>query len=218
MSEVRMVETGSGVVSASASSVTLRVPIAMGLVCGTAGLSTVISMMPVDSASLVAAAISGASYRQTNGSYVYAEGATTVAAGGSATCTGASITTVPGGAAIQVTPALPAGARAGLPAFIYQQVRYEFAASTSIPGRVALWRTVLSTGASEELAAPFDTASRFRFYKNNTDTSDTVVPPVTQIRGLELSLVGASENPRFGKNTPERASLQTAVFFLNRID
>jgi type II secretory pathway pseudopilin PulG len=218
MSEARMVETGSGVAAATTTSITLRVPIAMGVVCGTSGSSTVLSMMPVDSVVLANAAISGHAYRQVNGTYAYTEGTTTVTAGGAAVCTAASITTVTGGRTILVTPQMAVAATAGTPAFYYQRVRYDFATSSTIPGRVGLWRTLLASGVTEELAAPFDATSQFRFYQNNVDASTGTVPPLTDIRGVELVLIGASEKSRFGKTSPETARLQTAVFFMNRID
>ena len=218
MSEARMVETGSGVVAASGSSITLRVPIAMGIVCGTSGSSTVLSLMPVDSVVLASAAVSGAAYREPSGAYAYSEGATTVSSGGGTTCNTASITTVSGGQTVLVSPQLPAAATAGPAAFIYQRVRYEFATSTIIAGRVGLWRTLEASGATEEIAAPFDGSSRFRFYRSDNDTSDIVVPPLAEIRGLELALVGASERARFGRSTPETSRMQTAVFFMNRVD
>jgi type II secretory pathway pseudopilin PulG len=218
MSEARMVETGSGVVAASASSVTLRVPVAMGIVCGTSGSATVLSLMPVDSVTLASAAYSGYAYRQPSGAYAYTEGTTTVTAGGDFTCTTGSITTVTGGRAVLVTPQMPIPATVGTVAFIYQRVRYDFTTSTAVAGRVGLWRTLEASGATEELAAPFDAAAQFRFYRNDQDTSDTVVPPVAEIRGLELALIGASENSRYGRLSPETSRLQTAVFFMNRID
>jgi prepilin-type N-terminal cleavage/methylation domain-containing protein len=217
MSEARMVETGAGVVAASASSVTLRIPVVMGLVCGTTGAATVLSLMPVDSAVLASAAISGHAYRQATGVYAYTEGPASVSSGGAATCTAESITTVAGGRTVLVTPQMPA-ATAGMVAFLYQRVRYDFAASTTFPGRAGLWRTLEASGATEELAAPFDAASRFGFYRVDQDTVDTVVPPVSEIRGLELELVGSSERARFGRVTPETSRLQTAVFFMNRLN
>ena len=217
MSEARMVETGNGMVAASASSVTLRIPVALGVVCGTSGTATVLSLMPVDSAVYASAAISGHAYRQDNGVYVYTEGTTSVTPGGDATCTAESITTVAGGRTVLVTPQMPA-ATIGAVAFIYQRVRYDFAPSTALGGRVGLWRTLEQSGVAEELAAPFDASSRFRFYRNDQDTSDTVVPTLSEIRGLQLELVGASERARFGRQTPETSRLQTAVFFMNRIN
>jgi type II secretory pathway pseudopilin PulG len=218
MSEARMVETGNGVAAASLSSITLRVPVAMGIVCGTSGTSTVISLMPVDSVVFESAALSGHAYRQTNGSYAYAEGVTTVTTGGAATCTAGSITTVSGGRTVLVTPQMATAATVGTVAFIYQRVRYNFGNSTLIPGSMGLWRTLEASGATEELSAPFDASTTFRFYRNDRDTSDVVIPPLGEIRGVELSLVGASERARFGRTTPETSRLQTAVFFMNRID
>jgi Tfp pilus assembly protein PilX len=218
MSEARMVETGSGVVAASAYSVTLRVPVAFGIVCGTSGGSTALSLMPVDSVVLASAAISGHAWRQSSGAYAYTEGTTTMTSGGNGACNAASITTVQGGTTVLVTPAMNPAVSAGTPAFVYQRVRYEFKASTLLSGRTGLWRTLEASGATEELAAPFYSTSSFRFYRQNVDTSETVVPTLNQIRGLELYLVGASERPRFGRIAAETSPLQTAVFFVNRID
>lgn len=218
MSEVRMVETEGGVVAASATSITLRVPIAMGIVCGSAGLASVVSLMPVDSAVIASAVPSGHAYRQTDGTYAYSDAAVTMVAGASGICNGASITTVTGGRTVLLTPALDVAAAVGQPAFIYQRIRYDFGPSTSIPGRIGLWRTLVTSGATEELAAPFAASARFRFFRNNNDTSDVVVPPLDEVRGLELSLVGASERPRYGRVAPETSRYQTAVFFLNRIN
>lgn len=216
MSEARMVETGSGVVAASTSSITLRIPVAMGIVCGTSGASTIMSLMPVDSVALATAAISGSAYRQTSGVYAYAEGVTTVTAYSGNVCTNASIAKVSGGTEVVVTPQLAAAV--GTPAFLYQRIRYDFANSASFSGRIGLWRTLEASGATEEVAAPFDASAQFRFYRNNSDTTDTAIPPLAQIRGFQLSLVGSSERARFGKVSPETARMQTAVFFMNRID
>jgi type II secretory pathway pseudopilin PulG len=203
--------------SASASAVTLRIPAAMGVVCGSTATTTILSLMPVDSVVLATAALSGHAYRNATGLYTYTEGTTSVSADGSNTCNTASITTPNGGRQVAVTPRM-VGSAVGTIAFLYQRVRYEFAASSAIAGRVGLWRTLESSGAREELAAPFDAASRFRFYRVDQDTSDVVVPPVGEIRGLDLELIGASERARFGRSTPETSRLQTAVFFMNRLN
>lgn len=222
LSEMRMVDNVGGVAAASAasgaSSITVRVPIAMGLVCGSAGGATVLSMTPTDSVVLAGAAFSGYAYRGTNGAYNYTEGAMTVTNAGAATCAAANITTLPGGRVVSVTPLFPAPATIGTQAFMYQRVRFSFAASTMLAGRRGLWRTLEATGATEEVAAPFDSVSRFRFYRNSNDTSDVAVPPLNEISGVELELTGASEQPRFGKSTPETALLRTAVFFINRLN
>lgn len=217
MSEARMVETGSGVVAASAASVTLRIPVVMGVVCGTTGTATVLSLMPVDSVVQTSAAISGHAYRQPSGAYSYTEGTTTVSSYAGQACNNESITTVTGGTMVAVTPQMVA-AEIGTVAFLYQRVRYDFAASTALAGRVGLWRTLEATGVSEELAAPFDASSRFRYYRADQDTVDTNVPTLSQIRGIRLELRGASERSRFGRSTPETSRLETAVFFMNRLN
>ena len=217
MSEARMVETANGVVAATASSVTLRIPVAMGLVCGNTGTTTVLSLVPVDSAVFASASISGHAYRQESGVYSYAEGATSVSSYSGNVCNAASITTVTGGRMVQVTPQMPAGA-VGMVAFLYQRVRYDFASSSTLTGRIALWRTLETSGATEELAAPFGAGSRFRYYRADQDTVDTGIPALGEIRGVALELVGASERARFGKVSPETSRLRTAVFFMNRIN
>jgi Tfp pilus assembly protein PilX len=222
LSEIRMADNVGGVAAASAasgaSSITVRVPIGMGLVCGTAGGATVLSMTPADSVALAGASLSGYAYRGANGAYYYTEGAMTVTSTGAATCAGANITTLPGGRVVSVTPLFPGPATIGTPAFLYQRVRFSFAASTILPGRRGLWRTLEATGATEELAAPFDSVSRFRFYRNSNDTADVAVPPLNEISGVELVLTGASEQPRYGRTVPETSLLRTAVFFVNRLN
>lgn len=220
LSEARMVENTNGVAAASAtsgaSSVTLRVPLAMGIVCGPSGGGTAISMMPTDSVALASAALSGNAYRTASGTYVYSEQATSQAPGGAAVCTAASVTTPTGGRTVVIAPALPAGATVGTVAFVYQRIRYSFGPSSAMSGRIGLWRTLEATNVSEELAAPFDTSSRVRFFRNNNDTSDVTVPTLTQINGIELVFTGASERARYGKSTPETATLRTGAFFSNR--
>jgi hypothetical protein len=210
-----MVETGGGVVAATASSVTLRIPVAMGLVCGSTGTSTELSLLPVDSVVLATASLSGHAYREASGAYTYTEGSTTMSSSGGGTCNAESITTVTGGRTVTVTPKMNA-AEVGTVAFVYQRVRYQFAASTAISGRTGLWRTLEESGATEELAAPFDAGSRFRYYRADQDTVDTGVPALGLIRGFTLELAGSSERARFGKASPETARLRTAVFFMNR--
>ena len=72
--------------------------------------------------------------------------------GSDATCTTAGITKYPGGTIITMSPALPASAKAGHTVFLYQRVRYDFATSTVLPGRRALWRTIVDTDTREDVA------------------------------------------------------------------
>jgi hypothetical protein len=140
----------------------------------------------------------------------------TTAPGSPATCTGATITPIAGGLVRNVSPAMPAGATGGTPVYLYQRIRYSFGASAAYSGRTGLWRTLVETGATEEIAAPFDATSGFEFYDlNASNASSTTVPALAKIRGVELVLNGQSGTPRFGRATPETSTFRTAVFFMN---
>lgn len=222
LSEIRMADNVNGVAAASAasgaSSITIRIPISMAIVCGTSGSGTVLSLTPTDSAVVAGAAPSGYAYRGANGAYNYTETPLTITTAGAGVCNGANVTMLPGGRVITVAPMFPAAAVPGTAAFIYQRVRFSFGPSAIFPGRTGMWRTLEATGVTEELAAPFDSSSRFRFYRHANDTSDITVPPLNEISGVEFVLSGSSDRPRFGKSTPETSLLRTAVFFVNRLN
>src|ERR1041385_3866419 len=63
LADLRMVPTDAGITAASATSITVRVPYRFGLVCGTAGGKTTVSMLPVDSLTGAMAVFSGYAYR-----------------------------------------------------------------------------------------------------------------------------------------------------------
>jgi len=86
-----------------------------------------------------------------------------------------------------------------------------------LPGRRALWRTIVDTDTHEELAAPFDSAARFRFFEFDRDTSDASASP-TDVRGLELILDGASQTASQGRSGNEHVPFRTSVFFNNRVN
>lgn len=217
LSDLRMVEAPNGVVAASTSSITLRVPYAIGVMCATNGTSyTTVAFMPVDSLTWATAALSGYAWRGSSGTYTLQTSGVSTSTGSSGTCTGASITPVTGARILNVVPALPAAATAGTPLYLYQTIRYEFAASTTYSGRIGLWRTLVTSGATEEVAAPFDATAGFEFYDLTAGGSaSTTVPTLANIRGIELVFNGQSEKPRFGKTTPETTKHRTAVFFMN---
>ena len=187
----------------------------MGMHCGTVAGVSVVAMLPTDSTVLANATPSGHAWRNAFGVYTYTNTPVTAVAGGTAVCTLANISAVPGGRVMILAPGVPAGGAAGDAVFLYQRVRYEFASSTVMPGRRALWRTIVDSDTREELAAPFDDNARFRFFQFDRDTSD-VSAAVADIRGIELLLDGASQTPRAGSSTTERTPLRTAVFFNNR--
>jgi len=217
LSEIRMVERTGGVEAATSTAVTLRVPYAMGMACGTVGTSSVVALLPTDSTVLAAATPSGHAWRDRNGNYTYTNGSVATAAGGAATCNSANISVVPGGRIITISPALPAGTQAGDAVFLYQRVRYEFANSGVLAGRRALWRTVVDIDSRDELAAPFESAARFRFFQFDRDTSD-VTATTSDIQGLELVLNGESQFARAGASDTERSPFRTSVFFNNRVN
>lgn len=215
LSELRMVESGGGVVAASPTSITLRVPYAFGVYCASpSGVSTV-ALLPADSAMLAEPGFSGYAWRGRLGSYNYVEGGATTVPPVPGTCVGAGITPI--AQRVGLMPVLPIGVASGTAVMLYRRLTYAFAPSAAIPGRTALWRRVDATGEREELAAPFAATARFRFYPLNANTAQDAVPPLADIRGFELVLTGASEaTPRIS-GAPRNAQLTTSVFFRNRL-
>ena len=217
LSEMRMVDAPNGVVAATATSVTLRVPYALGVYCGSPGGVSTIALLPADSAMLAEPGFTGYAWRGRLGPYNYVEAGAALANPVPGTCVAAGLNPVPGSVRIGVTPTLPVGADVGTVVLLTRRTTYLFAGSAAIPGRNALWRLIEATGAREELAAPFDGTSRFRFYHLNANTAQDAVPALTEIRGFELVLTGASESSPRLTGAPQRAALTTSVFFRNRL-
>jgi len=222
VSDFRMIEATGGVVAATSTSLTIRIPFAIGVVCANSGGGTVLSLLPVDSTTYANAGFYGYAWRNfTTGNYNYVENPATEVAGAIAVCTGVNITSVPFGKVVSVTPVLPAGAGLGAPVFLYSKIRYEFKASTAVPGKLGLYRTsVAPNGAetSEELVAPFANTAKWKFFTVNGGSVAQDAPPATlsDMRGLELHLDGISEYIGPGQTTNEQAPFTTAVFFKNR--
>jgi hypothetical protein len=215
MGEMRAVEATGGVVAASPSLVTLRSPFALGLSCGTSGGVTAVSLLPTDSAEFAGAVFTGYAWRDASGAYTYVESGATMASAPASACDAAGIVTLPRGRVVAITPPIASPNDQGSAVFVYQRVRYEFAASRTLRGRLALWRTP-AVGPREEIAFPFDAASSFRFYRAGVDSAEAAPPAnLAELRGLELRLAGASEQPRQGRRQPEVAVQRSAVFFLN---
>jgi type II secretory pathway component PulJ len=152
--DLRRVETTGGIEAASDSTITLRVPYAMGLVCASAAANTTVSLLPTDSVMYAEAAPSGYAWRTATG-YSYGTSITSLTAGVAATCTGVNISTLTGGRVVLIAPGAGPTVTAGTPVFLYQRVQYEF--QTTSDGRV-LTRTqdiapaTLSTLRGFELA------------------------------------------------------------------
>jgi prepilin-type N-terminal cleavage/methylation domain-containing protein len=222
VSELRMLEQGGGIVSATNKRITLRAPYAMGLVCGNALGTLTISRLPVDSVTLSDAGFAGFAYRKADGTFTYVETTNKPQRDqGIAVCLNASITVMTGSTINQVGrveqfPFVPSPAPAvGTPVFFFQRITYEFRTTS---GRTGLWRRVDSaeTPVDEELVAPFDSTAKFRFYVNDSPAAETAVPTLLHsITGLELTLDGLSERPE-RNGTYQSVPLTTSVFFKNR--
>ena len=134
---------------------------------------------------------------------------------------GDTISTLPGGSVVNLT-AFTIGSGTptrGMNVFLYQRVRYWFGTSTALPGKIALWRSVIGSGVNEELAAPFDSTARFRFYRVGSSVAQTSVPsPMSDARGIEIHLDGLSETTPQGSTGPKRIALTTSVWFKNHHD
>ncbi len=216
-SELRMVEVGTGIVSADSFNLTVKVPYALGVLCTSGATTATVSLLPVDSLEFANAGFSGYSYRDSTGNYTDRGAGVSLGTGVATTCTGASLTPLTGSRIITLNPAPPATVAIGSAVLLYQQLTYRFGASTAVTGRTGLWRTVAATGVSEEIAAPFDASARFRFFVLDADTSQAAAPAtLSNTRGIGLVLTGASEKTPLGRSAPLTAPLTTAIFFHNR--
>ncbi len=231
LSDLRMVQDSGGVDSVTADGKLIRilVPYRFGLVCATSGNVTTASMLPIDSGTTAYSVYRGFAWRQPTGRYKYVSpdnpltSDIPVTSTNPASCTGsaagqAQIRTVTAngrpGEILNFNSPTPSGATVGAPVFFWQRITYSFRTSTVYPNRLGLWRNV-EGGRNEELMAPFDTSSRFKFYKSG-DEEATVAPPlIGEIRGLDLVLTALS--PRGTSNNPResQARLVTSVFFKN---
>lgn len=224
VSDFRMIETSGGVIAATPTSLTLRVPFAIGVVCAPhAAGGTAVSMLPVDSVIYNAPGFYGYAWRNAvTGAYTYVENqAAHDKTMGQNTCNNVAITTLAGGGrAARITPQV-AGSSLGTPVFLYRRIRYEFKASTAVPGKTGLFRTIIFPDGAEqgeELVAPFASTARFRFFvtSDNANAFDNPPGDLTTIRGIELNLDGMSEVRALGQSANEKAPFTTAVFFKNR--
>lgn len=222
VSDLRMVEAKGGVTAASSTDITVRVPYAMGVVCGLgAGGATHISLLPVDSATYDAPGYSGYAWRGGDGTYRYVDDDKTKYVGNLSVCDGAQISTLTssGARVIKISPAMPDTASFGTPVLLYRKIRYRFKASGMVPGMIGLWRKRLIDSYEEELSAPYDPAAKFRFFVGNSLTAQDDAPAdLSTIRGIELNMSGMSERAPRGGVAPQKAPFITAVFFKNRLD
>jgi prepilin-type N-terminal cleavage/methylation domain-containing protein len=222
VSDFRMIEATGGILNASSTALTIRIPYAIGVECADAGGFTHLTLLPVDSTTYAGASFSGYAWRSsTTGVYTYEEGGASIQPGDQAVCTGVNITTVPGGKVVKVSPVLPVAAGLGTPTFLFERVRYEFKNSVAVPGMLGLWRTLVRNSGgdvTEELVAPFASTAKWRFYtlQGGAVAQDNPPANLSDVRGLELHLDGISEYKAPGMISNESAPFTTAVFFKNR--
>ena len=213
--EMRMIEP-LGITAATATSITARVPYAMGVYCG----ASTATFVPVDSLISSTAVFAGYAYRDStlNAPYTYVSSTTALSAGVATQCTvTAGITPLTGGRTLLIAPAFGSLAL-GAPVLLYQTITYRLATSTLVPGRTALWRQVTG-GVNEEVAVPFGSVSVFQFYVSGGITSQTTVPgTLSTISGLELVLAGESERNSPGTGTPESSGTRVSIFFRNAVN
>ena len=213
-SELRMLDRDSGVVSAAADEIVLRVPYALGVACGLAG-GLVVNVLPVDSAMLDYSSYAGYAVRDfATGRYQYVAKNAEPAAGSTAVCTAAQVDLVPNGQTLELAPGVAAAP--GAPVLLWQLVRYHFDPSVQVPGRLALYRAVPALNLDEEVVAPFADSAHFEFYVDGSNTPVTNPPAnLEELTGFELVLDALSERPRADGSYP-LVRLRTAVFFKNR--
>lgn len=218
IADLRMVDPTSGIESVSSTSIQVKAPYAFGIACHTTGTTTYVSLIPTDSAMYAGAAFSGYAWRDsTSGNYTY-DSVATIAASTTSKCTADSVTVLSGRGQVVAITSSAAAPPIGAPVFLYQILRYSIANSAAMPGWLGIWRTAVATNATEEIVAPFKSPSSFRFYVLNRDTAQTPVPTLSQIRGFEISLTGASQNIIEGRTTGDAEQVTTAVFLKNRPD
>lgn len=224
MSELRMIEQDSGVVAASDSVITLRVPIAMGIICAASAANIVALVMPfsTDIYNSNITAYRGYMFRplssDTENRYTYVGSGTIPHLDvGASSCTsnGISTTAVPGSRVARLSPG-HTDAQTRWPVMLYTQVTYRFANSTSVPGRLALYRQQYN-GTNEELVAPFASTASFRFFWGTAKGASQASPPsdLSDLIGIDLVLDGLSERPN-PDGTFMTVANRTSVFFKNR--
>ncbi len=171
LTDLRMVQDSGGLVSAASDSVTVRIPVAFGLLCGTTVGQATMQILPVDSAMTEFGYYAGWAYRDSvTGLFSYQEAVNpvpfnTIQDGNSNICTDSAFyppptpqgpgilplkyTTASGvqrnSRVIKLGDPVTFGApNAGWPVFLYQTITYRFQASTAYPGRIGLFRKIRS--------------------------------------------------------------------------
>lgn len=221
VSDIRMVEAEGGITAASGTSITAKVPYALGVVCNSDATGTNISLLPVDSAMYAEPGYSGYAWRNGAAKYRYVMGGSTISAGSLADCNASGITTLSSDLAkvIKISPKLNDTATVGTPVFLLRNITYEFKASALVPGGKGLYRTVVNAGTSEELSAPYADNAAFKFFIGSALVAQAAAPSdLSTLRGIELNMTGLSEKKPRQAIAQAPAPFVTAVFFKNRLN
>lgn len=232
-SDLRMAH-GVSALATDGKSITIRVPYRFGIVCSaptTAGSPITAQMAPIDSAANAMATFAGWAYRASTSPYKFVfpttPTVTTATAANTLLCntygTSSGVRPVTLGTQTSTPMDLSPGnatlggvVTVGQAVMFYQTINYQFKSSAAFPGRTGLYRTV-SGGASEELMAPFDGGSRFRYFFATDDTSRTTVATsdTSNVVGVDITLIGLSTKKAFGSSSYTKSTNVTAVFFRN---
>lgn len=218
LSDLRVIDTDSGVVSATNTALTLRVPWWFGISCGPdgGGSATHVVMPPLDSLQYAygSASISGHAFIDDSGKPHYSEPGGAVGTGNNSVCVAESVDKIPGGRVISISPVV-AGADPGRPVFLFQRISYAFRTSIDHPPYLGLFRTIHALSITEEVASPFDSTAQFQYYiagsanpVANPTSSDVVV-------GVDLAFIGLNRRNTTNGRT-HQAPIETAVYFKNR--
>lgn len=225
LTELRAVETTDGIIAAGPDSLRVKVPFALGVSCGVSGGTLQVSILPVDSTTWTQgrAGYGGYAWRDpSTGVYASQSGGTVGNASSPSRCATISppikttYSQMNGRSHVVSLPA-PSSVPVAVPVMLYQVITYRFDDSVLLPGDRGLWRQVAGQ-AAEELAAPFDTSARFRFFElNEVDAEDAPPADIDDLRGVELVLNGRSDRPN-ADGSDRVTPLTTAIFFRNRVD
>ena len=214
--ELAMV-SGGGLAQASATSITVKVPYAFGILCDQTS-QRIASLIPTDSIMYASATPSGMAWRSDASDDYTDMTVTSVAVTSDATdktkCTDQGISLLTDGQTIKM--AITSDTLSiGDVFYLYQTIRYRFAASADLTGRLGLWRK-RGSDADEEILAPFHSNSSFAFFVGSSDTAQ-VSPPASlpTVVGLELNLIGSSETTPLNSSEPPSFEISTRVNFLN---
>jgi len=224
LSELRMVQDSGSIIAIGSDnlSITALVPYRFGVICGTTGSVSTVSMLPGDSLTLAMAVYGGYGWRsRTSGRYTLVQTTTAPTTSASATtCTttaGIGTLTINGrsGAIYDISSStIPSTMAPGQPVMFFQKIKYSFASSSLYPGELGLFRTV-NDGTPEELMAPFASTARFRYYQAGDDTSRTTAPALSDIRGIAIVLNTEGSRKVAGQTSYSQNKMMTSIFFKN---